>query len=102
MALPGFLRQQKPRGFNFSPRYYDPLREKHNAEDEQKRESDKENPEHARERNGRRGEFLHSLHRGAFRAQRDMVRKRSERNNALTIILIILLLVIIALIYYRF
>ena len=27
MAIPGFFRQNKPRGFNYVPRYYDPQKE---------------------------------------------------------------------------
>ena len=27
MAIPGFFRQNKPRGFKYTPRYYDPLKE---------------------------------------------------------------------------
>ena len=27
MAIPSFFKQNKPRGFNYKPRYYDPVRE---------------------------------------------------------------------------
>lgn len=27
MAIPGFFKQNKPRGFNYTPRYYDPVKE---------------------------------------------------------------------------
>ncbi|MFN2313546.1 MAG: hypothetical protein ABR531_03765 [Bacteroidales bacterium] len=27
MAIPGFFKQNKPRGFNYVPRYYDPVKE---------------------------------------------------------------------------
>jgi len=38
MAIPGFFKQNKPRGFNYVPRYYDPVKE----EMEERRKAHKE------------------------------------------------------------
>ncbi len=61
MAIPGFFKQNKPRGFNYVPRYYDPvkeeLEERRKAWDAEKSEQGSDNGLH-RADNGEQGKDL--------------------------------------------
>lgn len=107
MALPGFFRQKKPRGFNFIPRYYNPAmeereeRKKLKGFDKDVHKDSAKSEADAPGSTGTRKIFRPTIHRGSFRSQGRHSGFRGEKRNTVVLIVIILLLLFVTYIYFR-
>lgn len=121
MAIPSFFKQNKPRGFNYRPRYFDPVKE----EMEQRRrtwaaESDARDEEHGTRADGSssaedagnydpssakaiggpayRSKIMRGDMKNYFNHRQEKVRKQTT----IRLIVIILVIVLVAYLYLRF
>lgn len=107
MAIPSFFKQNKPRGFNYKPRHYDPVREeretRHRAMglDTESREERAGNME---EEKGSAGQklFRRTITKGSMRDSLRHGRGRTQQNSSIRLIVIILILVLVIYLYLRF
>lgn len=128
MAIPSFFKQTKPRGFNYAPRHYDPVKEEREAR-HRAMGLDKDSMEQGA---GSKGQGARSMEQGAgsmehgawgmgkekesvgqkpFRrtitkgSMRDLYhhsRGRTQQHNSIRLIIIILILVLVTYLYLRF
>ena len=91
MAIPNFFKQTKPRGFNYTPRYYDPKKEEWEA----RRAMSGEQRAHFTPYRSR-------IVRGSMKNYFPRQREKAERNNMIRLIVIVLILIIIAYFFLRF
>jgi hypothetical protein len=102
MAIPSFFRQNKPRGFNYKPRYYDPGKE----EWEERRRvmglaDGKESTGQSAQSTGK--QVYHStIVRGSMRGRFTRSRDRIQRQTTIRLIVILLIIFLIVYIYLRF
>ncbi|HSO77185.1 MAG TPA: hypothetical protein VLQ76_01335 [Bacteroidales bacterium] len=128
MAIPSFFKQTKPRGFNYAPRHYDPVKEEREARHsamgldagsreqgargmEQgvgSREQGASGREHGEgsmvkenESAGQRP-FRRTITKGSLRDLYHRSRGRTHQQNSIRLIIIILILVLATYLYLRF
>jgi cobalamin biosynthesis Mg chelatase CobN len=126
MAIPSFFKQNKPRGFNYTPRYYDPAREEleqrrkawskesssaRATEEGTKREedgptSDKgtgNRPSSAKPTEGGANQPYRSrIMRGDMRNHFQRRKERVERHTSIRLLVIIIIIVLVVYLYLRF
>ena len=81
MAIPSFFKQNKPRGFNYTPRYYDPVKE----EMEQRRRrwaAEKDPADTGQEKHGNEPSFAEATDRGRSSSAEATDRGRSSSSEA--------------------
>lgn len=112
MAIPSFFKQNKPRGFNYKPRYYDPGKE----EWEERRRAmgltsgaDGSGPGTSAsagasaDRQGSENRVYHSrIVRGSMRSRFTRSRDLVQRQTTIRLIVILLIIFLIVYIYLRF
>ena len=105
MAIPNLFKQNKPRGFNYTPRFYDPKKEEWEA----RRAMSGEQGAESREQGAGSGEQgVHStpyrsrIVRGSMKNYFPRQREKAERNNMIRLIVIVLILIIITYFFLRF
>ncbi|HUW93941.1 MAG TPA: hypothetical protein VMV74_12305 [Bacteroidales bacterium] len=106
MAIPSFFKQNKPRGFNYAPRHYDPVKEEREA---RHRAMGLVQDEEGGVRSEERGEkkplqetFRRTIMRGSMRGYFRHGTERTQKHNSIKLIVIILILVLVAYLYLRF
>jgi hypothetical protein len=130
MALPSFFKQNKPRGFNYVPRHYDPVREEREArhramgldsESTERGAGSREQGERVPGNDppagghfsgqtdsgvakGSAGQkpYRRIITRGTMRDLYHHNRGRTRQNNSIRLIIIILILVLVTYLYLRF
>jgi len=120
MAIPGFFKQNKPRGFNYKPRYYDPVKEEleqrrkvweaeraasdagHEGQAEGKSSGNAESPSATGtgEKNTQpyRSKIMRGDMKNYFPRRQENVRKQT----AIRLLVIILIMVLVIYLYLRF
>lgn len=93
MGVPGFFKQYKPKGFNLSPRYYDPDRERR----EERVRRIKHELGIKDENDGE--EFVPTIHRGSMS---NYFRQKTRKVQRYTFIRLIVILLVLFLISYIF
>lgn len=121
MAIPSFFKQSKPRGFNYAPRHYDPVREEREARhraigldkdsrEQGERASGNDPADHFSEQTdsgvakGSTGQkpFRRTITKGSLRDLYHHSRGRTQQNNSIRLIIIIIILVLVTYLYLRF
>ncbi|MDF1561258.1 MAG: hypothetical protein P1P83_13790 [Bacteroidales bacterium] len=128
MAIPSFFKQNKPRGFNYVPRYYDPAKE----ELEQRRrawskessfdeaagdrppsanargaehgaQGTEDRPSSAKAMEGRANQpYRSKIMRGDMRNHFQRRKERVERHTTIRLLVIIIIIVLVVYLYLRF
>jgi hypothetical protein len=113
MAIPSFFKQNKPRGFNYIPRYYDPVKE----ELEQRRRkwaAEKETSEPGQDTQDKKSSSSESAQDGARQPYRSKImrgdmknyfprrQEKVRRQTTIRLLVIILIIVFVAYLYLRF
>ena len=98
MAIPNFFKQNKPRGFNYSPRYYDPKKEEREA----RRAMSGEQGAESREQGAHSTAYRSTIMRGSMKNYFPRQRERIERHNMIRLIVIVLILVLITYFFLYF
>lgn len=116
MAIPSFFKQNKPRGFNYTPRYYDPAKE----ELEQRRKAwSKDSPSASATEDGTKHEedipssatgsgesasqpYRSRIMRGDMRNHFQRRKERVERHTSIRLLVIIIIIVLVVYLYLRF
>jgi hypothetical protein len=113
MAIPSFFKQNKPRGFNYIPRYFDPEKEerdqKHRVREivRQSREGEPAGStpgESAAAGNGQEAgqPYRSKIMRGDMKNYFHRSRERVEKHTIIRLLVIILIIVLVVYIYLRF
>ena len=124
MAIPSFFKQNKPRGFNYTPRYYDPLKEemeqrrrrwaaeKDPADSGQERHGNEPSPAEAADRG--RSSSAEATQDGASQPYRSRImrgdmknffphrQERVRKQTTIRLLVIILIIVFVVYLYLRF
>jgi len=101
MAIPSFFKQNKPRGFNYVPRYYDPVKE----EREERLRAMKQEPADVRDPGeGEPGDqpYRSKIMRGDMKNYFHRNKERVEKHTMIRILVIILIMVLAIYLYLRF
>jgi hypothetical protein len=101
MAIPSFFKQNKPRGFTYKPRYYDPGKEEW---EERRRAMGLASAEDAGRSEQEPGKKVyHSrIVRGSMRSRFTRSRDRVQRQTTIRLIVILIIIFLIVYIYLRF
>ncbi len=116
MAIPSFFRQNKPHGFNYVPRYYDPQKEEWEKKKaargvelkvesaEQKAESAECEPQgiEQREDTGEKKPYRSKIMRGSMRNYFPRSKERVQKQNMIRFVIILLILLFVIYIYLRY
>lgn len=112
MAIPNFFKQNKPRGFNYTPRYYDPKKEEREARRTMSGEPGVESREHVagsgeqdaerREQGAQSTPYRSRIVRGSMKNYFPRQKERIERHNMIRLIVIVLILVLITYFFIYF
>jgi len=126
MAIPSFFKQNKPRGFNYTPRYYDPAKEELEqrrkawskessstmaTKDGTKREGDGpssnkgtgDGPSSAKATEGAANQpYRSQIMRGDMRNHFQRRKERVERHTSIRLLVIIIIIVLVVYLYLRF
>lgn len=128
MAIPSFFKQNKPRGFNYVPRYYDPAKEEleqrrkawgkesssaratdDGAQSTENRAQDREpraesnGPSSSRAMEGGANQpYRSQIMRGDMRNHFQRRKERVERHNTIRLLVIIIIIVLVVYLYLRF
>lgn len=116
MAIPSFFKQNKPRGFNYVPRYYDPAKEemeqRRRTWDAQKRTEDQDSDrqgsgqetQSSGQGSGERltGSYRSTIMRGDMKNYFHRRKERVERHTLIRIVVIIIVMVLAIYLYLRF
>jgi hypothetical protein len=124
MAIPSFFRQNKPRGFNYKPRYYDPVKEEWEerrramelAAGEKGRDQRAQGAGHRAQGSGNQGAenqgagnqgsgnqvYRSRIVRGSMRGRFARSKQRSQHQSTIRLIVILLLILLIVYFYLRF
>jgi hypothetical protein len=101
MAIPSFFKQNKPRGFNYVPRYYDPVKEER---EERLRALRKESdagkaPEEGQHENQ---PYRSKIMRGDMKNYFHRNKERVDKHSMIRLLVIIMVMVLAVYIYIRF
>jgi hypothetical protein len=122
MAIPSFFKQNKPRGFNYMPRYYDPAKEeleqrlkawsKESSSDEApdsvrrsglRPAESEDGPSSARAtEDGAKQPYRSRIMRGDMRNYYRRRKERVERHTTIRLLVIIIIIVLVVYLYLRF
>jgi hypothetical protein len=97
MAIPNLFKQNKPRGFNYTPRFYDPKKEEREARRAMSGEQDAESSGQAAGSTPYRSRIV----RGSMKNYFPRKREKAEKNNMIRLIVIALILIIITYFFLR-
>lgn len=113
MAIPSFFKQNKPRGFNYTPRYYDPVKE----EMEQRRrrwDAEKDPADTGQDTHGNKPSSAEAAEGGASQPYRSRIMRgdmknffphreeRVRKQTTIRLLVIILIIVFVVYLYLRF
>jgi hypothetical protein len=105
MAIPGFFRQNKPRGFNYVPRYYDPQKEewdqKRMARSMEKGARGMEN-EISGAVNPESKPYRSKIMRGSMKNYFPRNRERLQKQSMIRFIVILIIIAFVIYIYLRY
>ncbi len=109
MAIPSFFKQNKPRGFNYVPRYYDPVseeleqRRKAWSKESSSAEDSVDGPSSAKATEGGANQPYRSrIMRGDMRNHFQRRKERAERHTTIRLLVIIIIIVLVVYLYLRF
>jgi len=111
MAIPSFFKQNKPRGFNYKPRYYDPVREeleqRRRAWAEEKKEGgegqNNSEPSSAEATEDRaRQPYRSRIMRGDMKNYFNHRQEKVQKQTTIRLIVIIIILAFVVYLYLRF
>jgi hypothetical protein len=120
MAIPSFFKQNKPRGFNYVPRYYDPEKEEreerlrawrieHGAKDMEHppegSEQVAESADLAGKKEGKEGQnqpYRSRIMRGDMKNYFHRRKERVERHTTIRLLVIILIIVLVVYLYLHY
>jgi hypothetical protein len=111
MAIPGFFKQNKPRGFNYVPRYYDPVKEEL---EERRRAQGKESSSSKATEDGAQTEgtdrqrsvsgtvYRSKIMRGDMKNYFHRRKERVEKHTLIRVLVIALIMILAIYFYLRF
>ncbi|MFZ2287193.1 MAG: hypothetical protein WAV93_09430 [Bacteroidales bacterium] len=106
MAIPSFFKQNKPRGFNYVPRYYDPAKEemmeRRRAQSAEQRTMDAEQRAKGAELRAQGTVYRSKIMRGDMKNYFHRRQERVERHTMIRILVIIIIMVLAVYLYLRF
>lgn len=110
MAIPSFFKQNKPRGFNYKPRYYDPVKEeweerrraKGMESSSSKAAGDKSESLGQENQGTEKRVYRSRIMRGSMRGRFARSRDRIKQQSTIRLIVILLIITFIVYIYLRF
>ena len=116
MAIPSFFKQNKPRGFNYVPRYYDPAKEemeqrrrtwdahKRTGETDPEQQDSGQAAQSPEQGSGKRltGPYRSTIMRGDMKNYFHRRTERVERHTMIRIAVIIIVMVLAVYLYLRF
>jgi len=124
MAIPSFFKQNKPRGFNYTPRYFDPAKEeleqkrrrwaaeKNPAETAQEKQGNGPSPAEATDggrsssaeaaENGARQPYRSRIMRGDMKNFFPHRQEKVRKQTTIRLLVIIIIIVFVAYLYLRF
>ncbi len=111
MAIPSFFKQNKPRGFNYRPRYYDPVKEELEqrrrawAEEERKGGEEQKNSESSfteATEEGARQPYRSRIMRGDMKNHFNRRQEKVQKQTTIRLIVIIIILAFVVYLYLRF
>ena len=106
MAIPSFFKQNKPRGFNYVPRYYDPAKEERmERRRTQGTEHGAQGAEHGAQGAEPRAQgsvYRSRIMRGDMKNYFHRRKERVERQNLIRILVIIIIMALAVYLYLRF
>jgi hypothetical protein len=106
MGIPSFFKQNKPRGFNYIPRHYDPVKEereaRRNAMGLGLQEETGERRGDSGEQSPIRGAFRRTMTRGSMKGYISNRKENTRNHSMIRLIVIIILLVLVTYLYLRF
>lgn len=119
MAIPSFFKQNKPRGFNYVPRYYDPAKEEreerrrawsmeHGVRQGADKQGEEQGEENSQKSSGKAGEesqnqpYRSKIMRGDMKNYFHRRKERVERHTTIRLIVIILIIVLVVYLYLHF
>lgn len=113
MAIPSFFKQNKPRGFNYTPRYYDPVKEE--LEQRRRKWAEEKNPADTgpdthgdkpssaeAAQDGARQPYRSKIMRGDMKNYFPRRQEKVRRQTTIRLLVIILIIVFVAYLYLRF
>lgn len=113
MAIPSFFKQNKPRGFNYTPRYYDPVKEE--MEQRRRRWAAEKDPEGTGKEiqdsesstsettgDGARQPYRSKIMRGDMKNFFPHRQEKVRKQTTIRLLVIILIIVFVAYLYLRF
>jgi len=98
MAIPSFFKQNKPRGFNYTPRYYDPDKEEREA----RRKAMGLDTGEREKKGGDQRAYRPSIRRGSMRNYFHYKKERTQKYTMIRLIVIVLVLILVTYLYLRF
>jgi hypothetical protein len=109
MGIPGFFKQNKPRGFNYIPRYYDPVKEEWEKRRAQNAASRAQDPDQEGESSSSPADaaegkqpYRSKIMRGDMKNYFHRRKERMEKHNIIRLLVIILIIILVVYIYLRF
>lgn len=105
MAIPNFFKQNKPRGFNYTPRFYDPKKEEREVRRSVGGEQGARSMEQgagSMEHGAESAPYRSRIMRGSMKNYFPRQRERVERHNMIRLIVIVLILILITYFFLRF
>lgn len=111
MAIPSFFKQNKPRGFNYRPRYYDPVKEELEqrrrawAEEERKGGEEQKNSESSfteATEEGARQPYRSRIMRGDMKNYFNRRQEKVQKQTTIRLFVIIIILAFVVYLYLRF
>jgi hypothetical protein len=116
MAIPSFFKQNKPRGFNYVPRYYDPAKEEmeqkrrawnaqkntNSTESDQQGDGQSAQPVHQQIQPGTGQPYRSRIMRGDMTNYFHRRKEQVERHTMIRILVIIIVMVLAIYLYLRF
>ena len=120
MAIPSFFMQNKPRGFNYKPRYYDPVKEEleqrrraweaeraasdagHEGQNEETSSGNTENPSATGTGEKTAQPYRSKIMRGDMKNYFPRRQENVRKQTAMRMLVIILIMVLVIYLYLRF
>jgi hypothetical protein len=111
MAIPSFFKQNKPRGFNYKPRYYDPVKEeleqrrktweKEKRDSGERQNNSEPSPAEAAEGTSRQP-YRSRIMRGDMKNYFNHRQEKVQKQTTIRLIVIIIILAFVVYLYLRF
>lgn len=101
MAIPSFFKQNKPKGFNYKPRYYDPVKEERDARRKAMGLDNDNNTTGDKGNGSEKGTFRSSIRRGSMRDHLQHSRRKAQKSNQIILLITLILLLLVVYMYLR-